>query len=80
MARLPDLEIASAAPAIAKAMRAQEDAFGYVFNATRMLGYCPEINDAANSMGAAIDRSGHVEPTLRYLLYVRVAGLNGCPF
>lgn len=80
MARLPDLEIDAAAPSIAKMMRAQENAFGYVFNATRMMGYCPEISAAANGMGAAIDGSGHIEPSLRYLLYVRVAGLNGCPF
>ena len=80
MARLPDLEIAAAAPSIAKMMRAQEDSFGYVFNATRMMGYCPEITEAANRMGAAIDHTGHIEPSLRYLTYVRVAGLNGCPF
>lgn len=80
MARLPDLEIEAAAPPVAKMMRGQQDAFGYVFNATKMLGYCPGIAEASTSMGLAIDRSGHIEASLRYLLYVRVAGLNGCPF
>ena len=80
MARLPDLDIADAAANVAKAMQAQEDAFGYVFNSTRMLGYCPGIADAATAMGKAIDDAGNIEPSLRYLLYVRVASLDGCPF
>ena len=43
-------------------------------------GYLPGVAGAATKLGQAIDEAGHVEPALRYLLYVRVAGLNGCPF
>ena len=80
VARLPDLEPADAQPDIAKAMRAQADTFGYVFNSTKMMGYCPDIAKGSTRLGQAIDEAGHIEPALRYLLYVRVAGLNGCPF
>ena len=79
MGRLPYLEVTPAAPPIAKMMRAQKSAFGIVFNATRMMGYCLEITKAADGLGVAIERSGHIEQTLRYLPYIRVAGLNGCP-
>lgn len=80
MSRLPDLNIEDAAPAVATMMRAQEEAFGSVFNTTRALGHCPGIAQAAAAMGQSIDAAGNIEPPLRYLLYVRVAGLNGCPF
>jgi hypothetical protein len=80
VARLPDLEQADAVPAIAKVMQAQLDEFGYVFNATKMLGYCPEVSQAAASMGRALDRENNIEAPLRFLLYSRVAMLNACPF
>ena len=80
MPRLPELGADTAAPAIAKALRAQEEAFGYAFNSTKLMGHCPEITVAAGAMGQAIDDQGNIEPALRYLVYVRVAGLNGCPF
>ena len=80
MPRLPELSADTAAPVIAKALRAQEKEFGYAFNATKMMGHCPQIAAAATAMGQAIDEQGNIEPTLRYLVYVRVAGLNGCPF
>ena len=80
MSRLPDLTIDDATPAVAGMMRAQQEAFGDVFNATKVLGHCPGIAEAATAMGQSIDAAGNIEPSLRYLLYVRVAGLNGCPF
>ncbi|MBT6276469.1 MAG: carboxymuconolactone decarboxylase family protein [Chromatiales bacterium] len=80
MPRLPEVTPESADPAIAKMLQAQEEAFGHAFNATKMMGHCPEIVRGANGLGAAIDKQGNVEPALRYLLYVRVAQLNGCPF
>ena len=80
MPRLPEISAESAAPAIAKALRAQEEEFGYAFNSTKLMGHCPQIAAAASVMGQAIDAQGNIEPGLRYLVYVRVAGLNGCPF
>ena len=80
MSRLPDLTIEDAAPAVATMMRAQMETFGFVFNTAKTLGHCPGIAHAAAAMGKSIDEAGNIEPSLRYLLYVRVAGLNGCPF
>jgi alkylhydroperoxidase/carboxymuconolactone decarboxylase family protein YurZ len=80
MARLPELDATTASPPIAKALRAQEATFGYPLNATKIMGHCPEVTQAATALGGAIDREGNIEPKLRYLLYVRVAGVNGCPF
>lgn len=80
MPRLPELTPDTAAPSIARALQAQETEFGYSFNATRIMGHCPEISAGANRLGQAIDAEGHIEPALRYLVYMRVASLNGCPF
>jgi hypothetical protein len=80
MPRLPELTSETAPPDIAKMFQAQEQSFGYALNGTKMMGYCPEITHAANKMGAAIDEQGNVEPSLRYLVYIHVAKLNGCPF
>ena len=80
MSRLPELSIEDAAADVAAVMRSQEQALGFVLNSTRVLGHCPGIVQAAAAMGDAIDNAGQIEPPLRYLLYARVAGLNGCPF
>ena len=80
MPRIEEVEPESAAPAIAEMLRAQEASFGYMLNATRIMGHCPDITAASGAMGQAVDNEGHIEPSLRYLLNVHVAGLNGCPF
>lgn len=80
MPRLPELNQEDASAEIRAAMQAQVDAFGLVFNATKIMGHCPGISAASAAMGAAIDDAGHIEPSLRYLLYSKVATLNGCPF
>lgn len=80
MPRIPELTPETAPAPIRKAMEAQLEHFGMVLNATKVMGYCPGIAAASNDMGAAIDASGHIEESLRYLLYSKVASLNGCPF
>lgn len=80
MPRLPELTPDTAAPAIQKIMEAQEAFFGFALNSTKIMGHCPSILDGANALGKAIDKSGHIEASLRYLLYTYVASLNGCPF
>ena len=80
MPRLPELEFQGASPNMQKAMQAQLDQFGFVLNSTKVMGHCPDIAAAQGHLGNAIDRSGHIEADLRYLLYSKVATLNGCPF
>lgn len=80
MPRLPELSLQSASPQVRKMMEAQTEAFGFPLNSTRLLGYCPDIAKAQNQMGDAIDHAGHIEDSLRYLVYSKVATMNGCPF
>ena len=80
MPRISELTTESAAPAVQADMRAQEESFGFVLNSVKIIGHCPEIMSAQGALGRAIDGTGHIEPRLRYLLYVKVASINGCPF
>lgn len=80
MPRLPELTIDTAPVAIRKVMEAQQAFFGFVLNPTKLLGYCPSIAEGVTALGQGIDRAGHLEASLRYLLYTYVASLNGCPF
>ena len=80
MPRLPELTPDTASAPVRKMMEAQAVIFGFVLNPTKVMGHCPEVAVAQTALGQAIDRSGHVEGRLRYLLYAKVASLNGCPF
>jgi len=80
MPRLPELGIDDAAPAVQEMMAAQERLFGFVLNPTKLMGYCPTIAEGQAALTAAIEKAGNIEPRLRFLLYTRVASLNGCPF
>ena len=80
MPRLPELTPETAPPSVRDMMQAQIEAFGFPLNATKMMGYCPDVARAQNRMGDALDGAGNIEPELRYLVYTKVATLNGCPF
>jgi hypothetical protein len=80
MPRLPELTIETAAPAIQRLMEAQQASFGFVLNSTKLMGYCPTIVEGQAALAQGIDNAGHIEARLRYLLYMLVASLNGCPF
>ena len=80
MPRIPELTPETASPEIREMMLAQEAHFGFVFNPTKVMGHCPEIAKAQVAMGRALDESGNIEPSLRYLVYTKVAAMNGCPF
>lgn len=80
MPRVPELDAEHATASIREVMRKQEDAFGFVLNPTKVMGYLPEVTRAQARLGQALDESGHLEASLRYLVYAKVASLNGCPF
>ena len=80
MPRLPELTLETAPPATRQAMEAQQAMFGFVLNPIKLMGYCPTIVEGVAALARGIDKAGHIEPRLRYLLYTFVAGLNGCPF
>jgi hypothetical protein len=80
MPRLPELRKEDAEPSVREVMERQEEALGLVLNPTKLQGYCPPILEGAGALGAGINRSGQIEPALRFLVYTFVAGRNGCPF
>jgi alkylhydroperoxidase family enzyme len=56
------------------------DAFGAVFNTSKVQAHTPGIMRAAKALSAAVDRSGLLPKDLLPLVYLRVALINGCPF
>jgi alkylhydroperoxidase family enzyme len=56
------------------------DAFGAVFNTSKVQAHTPGIMRAAKALSAAVDRSGLLPKDLLPLVYLRVARINGCPF
>jgi len=56
------------------------DAFGAVFNTTKVQAHTPAILKAAKMLSAAVERSGLLPKELLPLVYLRVALINGCPF
>jgi hypothetical protein len=80
MPRLPELTIDTAPAPIRQIMEAQQAFFGFVLNATKVMGHCPTIVEGMAALNRGIDKAGNIEARLRYLLYTYVASLNGCPF
>ena len=58
----------------------ETEAFGFLFNTTKVQAHTPGILKAAKQLGAAVERSGLLPAELRSLVYLRVALINGCPF
>ena len=54
--------------------------FGAPLNTTKVWARHPALLDAYRAWGKAIREATLIPPALRYLVYVRVASLNGCPF
>ncbi len=55
--------------------------FGTPLNTTTVLAHHPALLEACKAWYAAMTAAGTLIPaTLKYLIYVRVASLNGCPF
>ncbi len=80
MPRLPELEIDDAPPPVRATMEAQQRLFGFVLNPTKLMGYCPTIAEGQAALTQASEKAGNIEARLRFLIYTRVASLNGCPF
>jgi hypothetical protein len=55
-------------------------AYGDLLNPTKVMAHCPPILRAAKVLSASIDQSGQLPKTIPPLIYLRVAGINGCPF
>jgi alkylhydroperoxidase family enzyme len=54
--------------------------FGAPLNTTMVWTHHPELLAAYKAWSKAMGAAPLIPPALKYLVYVRVASLNGCPF
>jgi alkylhydroperoxidase family enzyme len=80
MPRVREVDQAGDNADLARIFEQERAAFGDILNTTKVLAHCPPILQAAKGLAAAIEQSGLLPGSLRPLVYLRVATLNGCPF
>jgi alkylhydroperoxidase family enzyme len=80
MPRVSEVESPGADSILQEVFAKERETFGALLNTTKVQAHCPGIMKAAKQLGAAVDRSGHLEAALLALVYLRVALINGCPF
>jgi alkylhydroperoxidase family enzyme len=80
MPRISEIESDRGDPALKDVFQHQREIFGDLLNPAKVMAHCPPILEAAQALGAAIERSGRLPKGLLPLVYLRVATLNGCPF
>jgi alkylhydroperoxidase/carboxymuconolactone decarboxylase family protein YurZ len=61
-------------------LAAETKRFGAPLNTTMVLANHPAVLTAYKAWSKAMSETTLIPAALRYLVYVRVAGLNGCPF
>jgi alkylhydroperoxidase family enzyme len=68
-------------PEAARDVLAQEtQRFGAPLNPTLVMAHHPALLAAYKAWSKAMSAAATIPATLKYLVYVRVASLNGCPF
>jgi alkylhydroperoxidase family enzyme len=67
-------------PILREVFAKEQEAFGFLFNTSKVQAHTPGIMKAAKQLSAAVDRSGLLSKELLALVYLRVALINGCPF
>ena len=80
MPRVREIEQDGGDPLLREVFTKEREAFGSLFNTTKVFAHCPPILKAAKQLMAAVEASGLLDPQLRALVYLRVALINGCPF
>ena len=80
MPRVREIEEPGDDPILRDVFAKEQEAFGFLFNTTKVQAHCPPIMKAAKQLSAAVEKSGLLPPELRSLVYLRVALINGCPF
>ena len=78
--RIREIEEPGDDPILKETWAKQQEMFGFVLNPTKIQAHTPGIMKAAQQLSAAVQRSGLLPPQLLYLVYLRVAVINGCPF
>ena len=80
MPRVREIEHDEGNPILKEIFAKEREAFGSLFNTTKIFAHCPPILKAAKQLAVAVEASGLLAPQLRALVYLRVALINGCPF
>ena len=80
MPRVKEIEDDGGDPILKEIFAKEREAFGGLFNTTKVFAHCPPILKAAKQLSLSIEKSGLLPPELVPLLYLRVALINGCPF
>lgn len=80
MPRVKEIDHDGGDPILKEVFAKEREAFGTLFNTTKVFAHCPPILKAAKQLSVAVEASGRVDPQLRALVYLRVALINGCPF
>lgn len=80
MARVDGVNIEEVPPEIREIFSEQEKRYGAVLNTARVYALRPTIYKGAQALGKGIQDSGLIEPELRYLVCVKAASINGCPY
>ena len=78
--RIREIEEPGDDPILKETWAKQQEMFGFVLNPTKIQAHTPGIMKAAQQLSAAVQRLGLLPPQLLYLVYLRVAVINGCPF
>lgn len=80
MPRVREIESDSGDPILREIFTKDRELYGSLLNTTKIYAHCPPILAAVKQLGAAMERSGLLDPQLRALVCLRVALINGCPF
>jgi alkylhydroperoxidase family enzyme len=80
MPRVREIEDDGGDPTLRELFAKEREAFGSLLNTTKVYAHCPPILKAAKQLTASIEKSGLLPASLRPLVYLRVALINGCPF
>jgi alkylhydroperoxidase family enzyme len=81
MSRLTPPALWQLPPAARQILARDTDQFGAPLNTSTVVAHHPALLEAFKGWYAAMNAAATKIPaTLKYLVYVRVASLNGCPF
>ncbi len=80
MPRVREIDDPGDDPILRETFARETETFGFVLNTTKVQAHRPGIMRAAKQLAAAIEKSALLPPELLFLVYLRVALINGCPF
>jgi len=80
MPRIREIDDPGDDPILRETWAREQQLFGAILNPTKIQAHTPGIMKAAKQLSVAVERSGLLPPQLLALVYLRVAGINGCPF